>query len=58
VDLGRIVMTADVRTLRHVTDAIVVAVQLEAINHRIERRAPYRAIDGVLVPADGKTLDI
>jgi len=54
-----IVMDAgDVRTLRHATDATVVAVHLEAMNHCIEPRELYRAIDGVLVPADGEALDL
>ena len=37
-------------------DADVVVVHLEAINHCIEPRSAYRAIDGVLVPDDGETL--
>lgn len=54
-----IVMNADdVRRLRRATDATVVAVHLEAINHCIEPRELYEAIDGVLVPADGETLDL
>jgi hypothetical protein len=52
-----IVMTADdVRRVRAATDARVVVVHLEAINHGIEPRAAYRAIDGVVVPADGETV--
>jgi hypothetical protein len=52
-----IVMTADdVRRVRAATDARVVVVHLEAINHCIEPRAAYRAIDGVVVPADGETV--
>jgi L-ascorbate metabolism protein UlaG (beta-lactamase superfamily) len=46
----------DVRTLRDATDARVVVVHLEAINHCIERRDAYRSIDGVIVPEDGETL--
>jgi len=49
---------ADVRTLRDATDAAVVVVHLEAINHCLERRDVYRAIDGVVVPADGETLEL
>jgi L-ascorbate metabolism protein UlaG (beta-lactamase superfamily) len=52
-----IVMTADdVRRVRAATDARVIVVHLEAINHCIEPRAAYRAIDGVVVPADGETV--
>jgi L-ascorbate metabolism protein UlaG (beta-lactamase superfamily) len=52
-----IVMTADdVRRVRAATDAQVVVVHLEAINHCIEPRGAYRAIDGVLVPDDGVTV--
>jgi L-ascorbate metabolism protein UlaG (beta-lactamase superfamily) len=47
---------ADVRTVRAETDARVVAVHLEAINHCIEPRSAYRAIDGVLVPKNGETI--
>ena len=54
-----IVMDADdVRRVRGATDAAVVVVHLEAINHCLERRDAYRAIDGVLVPADGETLEV
>jgi L-ascorbate metabolism protein UlaG (beta-lactamase superfamily) len=49
---------AHVRTLRRATGVPVVAVHLEAINHCIEPRELYRAIDGVLVPADGESLDL
>ena len=49
---------ADVRALRQATDAAVVALHLEAINHCIEPRELYRAIGGVLVPADGETFDV
>ena len=48
----------DVRTLRGATDAAVAVAHLEAINHCIEPRAAYRAIDGVLVPSDGEELDL
>ena len=47
---------AGVRRVREATGARVVVVHLEAINHCIEPRDAYRAIDGVLVPADGETL--
>ena len=53
-----IVMTVDdVRRVREATDARVAVVHLEAINHCIEPRSAYRAIDGVLVPGDGETID-
>jgi L-ascorbate metabolism protein UlaG (beta-lactamase superfamily) len=48
----------DVRCVREATDATVVAVHLEAINHCVEPRAAYRAVDGVVVPADGETLEL
>ena len=52
-----IVMDAgDVRRAREATDARVVVVHLEAINHCVERRDVYRAIDGVVVPDDGQSL--
>jgi L-ascorbate metabolism protein UlaG (beta-lactamase superfamily) len=52
-----IVMTVDdVRRVREATDARVVVVHLEAINHCLEPRGAYRAIDGVLVPEDGETI--
>jgi L-ascorbate metabolism protein UlaG (beta-lactamase superfamily) len=47
---------ADVRRVRQATDAQVVVVHLEAINHCVERRDVYRAIDGVVVPEDGQSL--
>jgi L-ascorbate metabolism protein UlaG (beta-lactamase superfamily) len=54
-----IVMDArDVRTLRAATDATVIVVHLESINHCIERRDVYRGIDGVVVPDDGETIDV
>jgi L-ascorbate metabolism protein UlaG (beta-lactamase superfamily) len=48
----------DVRELRKATGAAVAVVHLEAINHCIEPRAAYRAIDGVFVPSDGEVLDL
>jgi L-ascorbate metabolism protein UlaG (beta-lactamase superfamily) len=48
----------DVRALRGATNARVVVVHLEAINHCIERRDEYRAVDGVLVPDDGETIEL
>lgn len=45
----------DVQRVRAATDGAVVVVHLEAINHCVERRDAYRAIDGVAVPADGET---
>ena len=55
---GPIVMdAADVRRVRAATSARVVVVHLEAINHCIEPRSTYRALDGVVVPDDGETLD-
>lgn len=54
-----IVMTADdVRAVRAATDATVVVVHLESINHCLERRDAYREIDGVVVPDDGETLEL
>jgi L-ascorbate metabolism protein UlaG (beta-lactamase superfamily) len=56
---GPIVMTAeDVRRLRAATDAVVVVLHLEAMNHSLEPRTAYREIDGVLVPEDGETLTL
>jgi L-ascorbate metabolism protein UlaG (beta-lactamase superfamily) len=46
----------DVRRVREATEARLVVVHLEAINHCLEPRDAYRAIDGVLVPEDGETL--
>jgi hypothetical protein len=52
-------MTADdVRRVRAATDATVVVVHLEAMNHCLERRDVYRRIDGVLVPDDGETITV
>jgi L-ascorbate metabolism protein UlaG (beta-lactamase superfamily) len=54
-----IVMDADdVRAVRAATDARVVVVHLEAINHCVERRVVYRAIAGVVVPDDGETIEL
>jgi len=54
-----IVMTADdVRAVREATDATVVVVHLDAINHCLERRDVYRAIDAVVVPDDGESLEL
>ena len=54
-----IVMDVDeVRRVRAATDAEVVVVHLEAINHCVERRPAYRAIEGVRVPDDGETIDV
>ena len=54
-----IVMTADdVRRVRAATDAAVVVVHLEAVNHCLERRDVYREIDGVIVPDDGESLSL
>jgi hypothetical protein len=47
---------ADVRRVRAATDARVIVVHLEAVNHCIEPRAAYRAIDGVVVPDDGEVV--
>jgi L-ascorbate metabolism protein UlaG (beta-lactamase superfamily) len=56
---GPIVMDVeDVRRVREATDATVVAVHLEAINHCLEPRSAYRAIDGVVVPGDGETVEL
>jgi L-ascorbate metabolism protein UlaG (beta-lactamase superfamily) len=46
----------DVRRVRAATDAQVVVVHLEAINHCIEPRSAYREIEGVVVPEDGETV--
>jgi L-ascorbate metabolism protein UlaG (beta-lactamase superfamily) len=46
----------DVRSVRAATDAPIVVVHLEAINHCLEPRSAYRGIDGVHVPADGETI--
>ncbi len=49
---------ADVRTVLGATDATVVVVHLESINHCVERRDVYSAIDGVVVPDDGETISL
>jgi L-ascorbate metabolism protein UlaG (beta-lactamase superfamily) len=49
---------ADVRRVRAATDAEVVVVHLEAINHCVEPRSTYRAIAGVHVPGDGETIEL
>jgi L-ascorbate metabolism protein UlaG (beta-lactamase superfamily) len=46
--------TTDVLRVRQATDARVVVVHLEAINHCIEPRAAYRELDAILVPDDGE----
>jgi L-ascorbate metabolism protein UlaG (beta-lactamase superfamily) len=48
----------DVRALRAATDAAVVVIHLETVNHGVEGRDDYRAIPGVLVPDDGETLTL
>ena len=54
-----IVMDAgDVGRMRAATGAGVVVVHLEAINHCVERRDVYRAIDGVVVPDDGQSFEL
>ncbi len=54
-----IVMTADdVRRVREATDASIVVVHLEAINHCLEPRTAYTGITAVRAPADGETLDL
>jgi L-ascorbate metabolism protein UlaG (beta-lactamase superfamily) len=59
VDSDPIVMDADdARRLRSATSGEVVVVHLEAINHCLEPRSAYRAIDGVRVPDDGETIDL
>jgi L-ascorbate metabolism protein UlaG (beta-lactamase superfamily) len=59
VDSDPIVMDADdVRRLRSATSGEVVVVHLEAINHCLEPRSTYRAIDRVRVPDDGETIDV
>jgi L-ascorbate metabolism protein UlaG (beta-lactamase superfamily) len=46
----------DVQRVRAATDAPIVVVHLEAINHCLEPREAYRGIEGVHVPADGETI--
>jgi L-ascorbate metabolism protein UlaG (beta-lactamase superfamily) len=48
--------THDVERVRNATKARIVVVHLEAINHCIELRPAYRAIEAVIVPDDGETL--
>jgi L-ascorbate metabolism protein UlaG (beta-lactamase superfamily) len=56
---GPIVMdAADVARVRAATEGPVVVVHLEAVNHCIERRDRYRALEGVTVPDDGTTIEI
>ena len=50
--------TADVRRVRAATDGSVAVVHLEAINHCVEPRTAYRAIDGVRVPDDGEMIEL
>jgi L-ascorbate metabolism protein UlaG (beta-lactamase superfamily) len=54
-----IVMGAeDVRAVRAATDAPIVVVHLEAMNHCIEPRSAYRGLAGVHVPDDGGTIEL
>jgi L-ascorbate metabolism protein UlaG (beta-lactamase superfamily) len=54
-----IVMDAgDVRRTRAATDARVVVVHLESLNHCVEPRSAYRAIEGVVVPDDGESIEL
>lgn len=54
-----IVMTADdVRSVREATDAPILVVHLEAINHCLEPRTAYASIPGVRAPADGEMIAI
>ena len=48
----------DVRRVRDATDARVVVVHLEAINHCVEPRPAYAALEGVVVPADGEAIEL
>ena len=48
----------DVRRVRATAGGEVVVVHLEAMNHCLEPRAAYRAIDGVRVPDDGETIEL
>ena len=59
LSLSVIVMTADdVRSVREATDAPILVVHLEAINHCLEPRTAYASIPGVRAPADGETIAI
>jgi L-ascorbate metabolism protein UlaG (beta-lactamase superfamily) len=54
-----IVMDAEgVRRVRAATDVPIAVVHLEAINHCLEPRSAYRAIQGVHVPGDGETIGL
>ena len=54
-----IVMTADdVRSVREATDAPILVVHLEAINHCLEPRTAYTGIPGVLAPDDGEMIEL
>jgi L-ascorbate metabolism protein UlaG (beta-lactamase superfamily) len=54
-----ITMTVDeVRQVRAATDAELVAVHLEAINHCVEPRSAFRELGGVRVPEDGEALEL
>jgi L-ascorbate metabolism protein UlaG (beta-lactamase superfamily) len=48
----------DVRRVRAAAGGEVVVVHLEAMNHCLEPRAAYRAIEGVRVPDDGETIEL
>ena len=48
--------TRDVARVCGLTAATVIVVHLEAINHCLEPRSAYRAIEGVTVPGDGATV--
>jgi hypothetical protein len=50
--------TNDVRVLRDAFDGPLAVVHLEAINHCIEPRSAYRALEGVHVPDDGEMIDL
>jgi L-ascorbate metabolism protein UlaG (beta-lactamase superfamily) len=50
--------TEDVRRVREATDVPIAVVHLEAINHCIEPRSAYRAIETVRVPGDGETIQL
>ena len=59
LDSERLVMdAADVRRLREAYDGEIVVVHLEAMNHCLEPRTAYRAIEGVRVPEDGETIEL
>jgi L-ascorbate metabolism protein UlaG (beta-lactamase superfamily) len=50
--------TDDVRTLRDAFEGPLAVVHLEAINHCIEPRSAYRALEGVHVPDDGEMIEL